>query len=313
MLHLFKRGLQVNSYNEDLISQIAWYYYMENMTQQEISDKIGISRMKIVKLLDVAKKNGIIQFKISDQVSNKLSLSQKLRDMYRLKEAYVVPFSGLSKNLNDSLAQAAAYYLLDKISDNAFINMGYGDTLSKVLNHMATIADNPISVISMTGGVNYYLPNIISSIFKAKLYLLQAPLILSSSSLCEEIKKEKAISDTFRMIKSASISVVGIGSMDSNATIISNGILTKNDFTYLSMKGAVGDILTHFIDKDGNLVKTDIDDRIISTSLETLKSLKNVIGIAGGTHKVKAIRAALLGGYLDSLITDEYTAVELCG
>lgn len=300
------------NYNDDLISQISWYYYMENMTQQEISNKIGISRMKVVKLLDAAKKNGIIQFKIADRLSNKLTLSQNLRKIYNLNEVYVIPSSGDFKNLNDNLAEAGAYYLLDRISDNTYINVGYGDTLSKLLNRMATIADNPISVISLTGGVNYYLPNTVSNIFKAKLHLLQAPLILSSKSLCDEFKKEKSISDIFRMIKSASVTIVGIGGMDENATILSNGILAKNDFTYLSMKGAVGDILTHFIDKDGNPVKTDIDERIISTSLDTLKNLDNVIGIAGGLHKVKAIKASLLGGYLDSLITDEYTAKALC-
>ena len=38
--------------------------------------------------------------------------------------------------------------------------------------------------------------------------------------------------------------------MNNDATIISKwAFLSKNDFTYLTMKGAVGDVLTHFIDK----------------------------------------------------------------
>ena len=74
------------------------------------------------------------------------------------------------------------------------------------------------------------------------------------------------------------------------------------------MKGAVGDMLCHFIDRDGRLVPSDIEDRLISTSLETLRSLDNVIGVAAGENKAEAILAALRGGYLDILITDETTA-----
>ena len=54
-----------------------------------------------------------------------------------------------------------------------------------------------------------------------------------------------------------------------------------------------------------------MEERLFSTPLETLKSLNNVIGISGGPQKVEAIRAALKGGYLDVLITDEETAMQL--
>ena len=115
------------------------------------------------------------------------------------------------------------------------------------------------------------------------------------------------------MVKLSSFSIVGIGAMNPDATILSNGILSQNDFAYLTMKGAVGDILTHFIDKNGVPVVTSIEDRLVSTPLDTLKELNNVIGIAGGEQKVTVIRAALRGGYIDSLITDEDTAKKLIG
>ena len=34
------------NYEDSLIVKTAWYYYIENMTQQKISEKLGISRMK---------------------------------------------------------------------------------------------------------------------------------------------------------------------------------------------------------------------------------------------------------------------------
>ena len=192
-----------------------------------------------------------------------------------------------------------------------YIWVGYGDTPRRVLNHLATIAETPISVVSLTGGVSYYLPNIRSNIFNAKLYLYPAPLLVSSKEMCKAMRNEPPIEEIARMVRLATMTVIGIGAMNDDATIISNGILNQNDFLYLSMQGAVGDILTHFIDKDGKPIHSDVEERLFSTPLETLKSLNNVIGISGGPQKVEAIRAALKGGYLDVLITDEETAMQL--
>ena len=77
------------------------------------------------------------------------------------------------------------------------------------------------------------------------------------------------------------------------------------------MKGAVGDLLSHFIDKDGNPIENNLDNRLLSTPLEDLKKMNNVIGVAGGLNKVDAILAVLKGQYLDVLITDEETAAAL--
>ena len=101
------------------------------------------------------------------------------------------------------------------------------------------------------------------------------------------------------MIRLASMSVVGIGGMDDSATIVKSSILSPSDFRLLGMKGAVGDVICHFIDKDGKLVDTEVDSRLVSVPLSTLKELENVIGVAAGKHKVPAIHAALTGGYLD--------------
>ncbi len=114
-----------------------------------------------------------------------------------------------------------------------------------------------------------------------------------------------------RMIPLSSMSVVGIGNMEGGATIVQNGVLSRQEFDLLRMQGAVGDVLSHFIDKAGNPVSPDMEQRLVSTSLEKLRNLHNVIGVAAGTEKAEAVRAALLGGYLDVLITDEDLAEAL--
>ena len=81
--------------------------------------------------------------------------------------------------------------------------------------------------------------------------------------------------------------------------------------SYLKLQGAVGDILSHFVDKNGEMVSPDLEARLMSTPVDQLKGLENVIGAAGGPGKAEAILAVLRGGYLDVLITDEDTAEQL--
>ncbi len=301
------------NYEDSLIVKTAWYYYIENMTQQKISEKLGISRMKVIKLLEKARQNGVIQFQISQERSHHLQVEQELIRRWQLKDAFVVPAAPDESCLNDTVAKAAAMYINDRLTENTYINIGYGDTLSRVLNHLATVTEAPLSAVSLTGGVSYYLPNTFSSVFNAKLFLYPAPLIVSTKELCSAMQKEPSIQEISRMVNLASMTVISVGGINEDATIIKNGIFNKNDFLYLSMQGAVGDILSHFIDKDGNPIQTDIEDRLLSTSLSTLRTLPNVIGVAAGSSKLKAIRASLKGGYLNTLITDEQTARNLIG
>jgi DNA-binding transcriptional regulator LsrR (DeoR family) len=295
-------------YEEALLVKVAWLYYIGECTQQQIGEYLGIPRLRVNRLLDRARKTGIIQFSIRSGDQSRMEIEQGLIDQFHLKDAFVVPTPADEKNINDFVAQAAAMYINERIDKSSYINMGYGDTTSRILNHLSNITEFPVNVVSLTGGVNYYLPNTCSNIFNARLYLTPAPLLMRNAELVRSIEQEPGVAQIFNMASLAQMSIVGIGGMDEDATIVTNGMLTHNDFLLLSMKGAVGDILCHFIDCNGQPVPSDIEGRLISTPLETLKKLTNTIGVAAGPVKTGAILAALRGGYLDILITDEETA-----
>ena len=299
------------NYEESLMVKAAWYYYFENMTQQAIADRLSISRMRVIKLLENARQNGIIQFRLRSDGVGMMEQSRALMEKYGLKDAFLIPSGDEETTINESIARAGAMYIADRLGDNACINVGYGDTLSRTLNHLATMVETPVTCVSLTGGVSYYLPNTRSNVFNARLFLMPAPLLASSPEMAAAMREESSISEIFQMAELASFTLVGIGSMHDSATVIKSGVLSRNDMFYLRMHNAVGDILCHFFDREGHLLQTPIEDRLISTPLPRLKAMRNVIGLAAGAQKVEAIRAALLGGFLDVLVTDEATATLL--
>ena len=299
-------------YEKNLMIKIVWYYYMENMTQQAIADQLNITRMRVIKLLEKARQTGIVQFRISSSLDFRRDLETRLMEKYHLRDCYTVPTNPNEAGTNDTIASAASIYIADHVRENSYINFGYGDTTSKTIEYLARNLETAVSFVSLTGGVGYYLPKSESNIFNAKLYLIPAPIIMSSAQMADAIKKENSVQEVTNMIRLASMTIIGIGGMDDSATIVKSSILNPSDFRLLAMKGAVGDVICHFIDKDGNLVDTEVDSRLVSVPLNTLKELDNVIGVAAGKHKLSAIHAALTGGYNDILITDEDTAAQLC-
>jgi len=264
--------------------------------------------LRVNRLLDKARKAGIIQFSVREGDSKRMIVERELITQFGLKDAFVVPSPINEQDINESVAQAAAMYIHERLDKSGYINMGYGDTSSRILNHLANICEFPVNVVSLTGGVNYYLPNTRSSIFNAKLYLTPAPLLMASEDIVKAMEQEPSVRQICHMATLAQMSIVGIGGVDSNATLLTNGTLNHSDVLLLSMQGAVGDMLCHFIDKDGNVIQSSLERRLMSTSLEQLKEMNNSIGVAGGNTKAEAILAALKGKYLDVLITDETTA-----
>lgn len=294
-----------------LMLKATWYYYMENYTQQQISQLLGVSRAKVIRLLDEARATGVIRFLFREDDRARMEVERELIGHFGLEDAFVVPTPAHTADLTQSIAQAASVYIADHLRADGFLNIGYGDMTGLILDNLASSRRFDINVASLTGGVSYYLPKVSSEVFAMHLYLVPSPLILSSAELRDQLLMEPTIQDVFRMTSHADMTVVGVGSMDEDATIIRNGILSKTDFALLKMQGAVGDILNHFIDADGNPVGTSIEDRIVSSSLDKLQSMHNVIGAAGGSVKVPAMHAVLTHGYFNVLVTDEQTAKEL--
>ena len=291
-----------------LATKAAWFYYMENYTQHQIAEAMGLSRAKVIRLLEDAKTDGIIQFNFIKDDSTRVSLEKNLIAAYGLNDAFVVPTPLNEAALTHTISRAAALYVSDHLRPGGYLNIGYGDTVSSMLGYLAKEHEDPINVVSMTGGVSYYLPSVSSTAYAMHLFLIPSPLIVSSSEVRDALLGEKSIQEIYAMTEHADMSVVGIGAAVEGATVLRNGIIRESELAILKMQGSVGDVLNHFYDSEGNPITTEIENRTISTDIEKLRTMKNVVGVAGGSEKVAAIKAVLRGGYLNVLVTDSKTA-----
>ncbi len=298
-----------------LLKKIARLYYEEGYTQQEIADNLTISRPQISRLLKRAREEGIVKIDIIDKEEDYSALEVRLAKKFRLNEVIIAP---LQRNIKDSLAVKGSEYLGRILRDHLTISFSWGSTLQKVVEMIEISKVYKIEVIPTMGGMgsrgNSITASEIARRFAEKIkgiyYVIHAPVIVNSKLIKEELLKEEIINEIFKKAKKADFSFVGIGKISPTSTMLREGYLKKEDFQILKGKSVLGDICATFFDKDGNVVETEVNERIIGLDVRELRD-STIVGIGGGPEKKDAILAALRGGFLDVLITDEETGLFL--
>ncbi|HWO98554.1 MAG TPA: sugar-binding transcriptional regulator [Bacillus sp. (in: firmicutes)] len=302
-------------YNENMLIKAAWYYYKENLTQNEIANLLDISRTKVVRLLEKARAEGIVQFQIKGHERNCLSMEKEFKDIFSIRDAFIIPVPLDQTELSNSLSKAAAQYLQNKLQPNDIIGLGWGKAVSRTIDFLSMEPNSNISVVTLTGGVNYYLHNRQSQDGGMEkfqeIHVIPAPFLASTEEMAHIFLTEPSIKEILDLAKLSKYNVVGIGGVYPDATIIQEEKMTINELTFIKQQQAVGDILGQFYDKHGRVLDLPHHNRLIGTPLSTLKELNHVIAVAGGDKKIEAIYGALKGNYIHTMITDEATAAAL--
>ena len=139
---------------------------------------------------------------------------------------------------------------------------------------------------------------------------LPAPGLVDSVEVRQVLWNESSIREV--PFDEITLALVGIGTVEPSPLLASSGnIFSAEELDMLREHGAVGDILYRFFDAEGNPVQTSLADRVTGMDLDQLRKVKRVVGIAGGARKLAAIRGALNGGLINTLITDRFAAERL--
>ena len=311
------------STGEDLLLRVAWFYYKDELTQDEIARRLSVSRASVGRMLDRARKAGLVTINLNADHLNAFEVSRQLRRTFRLAEALVIPDHetevGDHHGLNARLGRGGAQFMSTHLRPGGTLGVGWGETVSQVIASTSFGAVGPIHMVSLTGGVDAYLPAFLSSKSEGEgamgemttATVIPTPIVASTPELAAALKAEPAIQQVLKQACGVDQAIVGVGTPTADATIVEMGYLEAEDVRTLRDHAVVGDILGQFFDASGRVVKLPIHDRRIGIELTDLAQIPKVVGVAGGLHKVDAILGALRGGFLDVLVTNELAALRL--
>ena len=299
-----------------LLVKVAQMYYEEDLSQEEISKNIGLSRPYVSRLLADAKEMGIIQFKVLNPLKGESDLERRIRTKTHLEKVIVSPITQNTSRMHN-LSKKAVEYLEDIVQNGDIIGFSWGTTIFSVTNLLGQKQKYPdIVAAQLCGGISnlehdiycFEIARNFSKAWEAKPYVLTCPAIVSSKRLKEAFLSDSNINKVMSYGYDSNIALMTMGTFGLQSSLYRAGYLNEKEVMSLIEKGAIGDICTHVIDAEGNICDKELDERTMSVPLDVIKKKKIRIGVACGQSKVDSIYAAIKAEIINVLIIDEETA-----
>lgn len=299
---------------------VAKLYYESDMSQQQIAKTLELSRPTVSRLLQYAKDQGFVEIRIHDPEESLAVLEGRLQERFQL-DAVRVAASPLADSAEQkkAMGKAAAEYLASIVKDNDIIGVGWGSTIFEMSNFLPLKPLQNAVVVQLKGGISlnsnktyaYEILNQCSQAFNSQGYYLPLPVMFDTVQVKQIVEQDKFIKKILDLGKQANIAVFTVGPATDMSSIFHLGYYINDREQAYIEENAVGDVVSRFYDVHGNICDESIDARTVGIELKDLKAKDKRILVAGGSHKIKAIRAALQGKFANSLVTDQYTAKAL--
>ena len=306
-----------NLAGEQLRARIAWYYFVAGLTQQEISDRLGIARARVNKIAGQLRSDGSVVIDIRLPLASCVGLEEKLKDVYGLKSAAVVPALDDDEQQRRMLGEAAASILDEMIADGQGISVGWGRTLSATIKQLRSRRLRDSSVVSLMGGLTrgsetntFGVSTELAKTLGADCYYITAPVYCPCVESREFLLQHSGVNEVMERARRSDLSIVSCGDLTSRTPLTAINSVHER-LPQLRKCGAIGEILGTFLDAHGVPVAHELNETVIAMSPSDLKKVPHSILISGGLYKADVIRAILAAGYVNNLVTDEAVAQRL--
>lgn len=302
-----------------LCVRIARLYYESDLTQERIGDQLGLSRVKVQRMLRLAREVGILEIRINSEDKATEALGDALVATLGLRDAMVVPDAATNEGLIAMLAEGAATWLSAALRPHMRVGLGLGRTVSRIPDMFriqgsidCTFTEIEGAAPDTTAGfAAYNVTSRMAAIAGARAEFIRAPTFVSDRDLRDRLLREPSIALALDRARQADIILQSVGPVSESALLHIHGVLTAEDLDELRSRGAVGDALGHYFNRSGSHVPFRTDEMHVGLTLEDLTKLPVSALVAGGPEKLMTVRAALEGGYFNVLITDATTAQAL--
>lgn len=305
-----------------LMVEVATLYYNAGLTQEEIAKELHITRQRVNRLLKEARAIGIVQVNVINPLKSFEHLRRTLISLYNLKDAEISVLSDdLAPRFASELDRAGATAVARHLKDDSVVGVGWGTAVYEFVQafkaHGLVAGGTVIPLIGGLGAMDppfqiNWLATQLAKRLNAALQPLHAPYLVERPEIKEALLSDAVISGTLKLWSRLDVAIVGIGVGISRSPLLHTPYFANSHVLELERAGIVGDVCSRFFDGDGRFYDWEINDRLIAITPEQLHRCPLVVAIAGGGGKLRAIQAALKGGYIDILVTDYLTAERLC-
>jgi DNA-binding transcriptional regulator LsrR (DeoR family) len=303
----------------NLAIRAAWLHYVGKLTQADVAKRMGVTSVKAHRLITRAMQEGAVRIAVEGPIAECAEQELALSDRFGLAACEVVPCVSDDAMPFRELALAGAAFLQREIENNQdmLIGLGHGRTLSATVVELPALPARGVRFVSLLGGLTrnfaanpHDVMHHLAAKTGAEAYIMPVPFFANSVEDREVLMNQRGVKEVLRMASESSLKFVGIGTSEPSAQLVSSGMVARDEIRQVKSQGAVGELLGHFFNAQGEPLETSLTARTLSISLSDMQRSR-IVAVAGGLEKTRAIRSIIRSGLISGLITDERTASAL--
>lgn len=323
--------------DERFLRKIAYLYYQDGHSQENIADMESCSRQTVGKALQKARERGVVRISIVPDLRTGYlrNLSREVRVQLGLEDLILVAGRNLDTiaaedrldDVGTEIATAAAEYLDQLLTDEDILAVSGGKTFMRnLVRYIKPTKLLPqLQVVATIGFVesrtNYGDANLIAfdlaEAYGASHVWFPCPAFLPDKEQVQSTRKLPIIKEGYNLMNQASVVVTSLFTPHADDKLIMRRILSPEQLEAIEPYQPVVDINHWVFDESGRCINELLDPPPYYLSGLEIPRLKDkiqrgnakVILVAGGSARyIPAIRAALKAGLANILVTDHVTA-----
>ena len=295
---------------------VAKMYYEQGLTQQEIAEKVFLSRSHVSRMLKEARALGIVEIIIRSPFENHVSLEISLAERFGMEKILVAytENTGPREEFN-SVCSMGASYLNSILTNRSVLAVSKGKTVAATIGALKPSKTLPdMRFVQLAGSMESINPDIdemfilqrVAALYGCDCKRLLVPYLLDDEESKALICRHSATREVLRCHKDVNTFISGVDTM-----LYWAERMDEKDVHPLMNQGAVGCMWGYFFDINGNIIDTPLYNRMIIPDRSIFQSAQTRICIASDRFKDKAILGALRGGMCNVLITNSKIASQI--
>ena len=311
-----------NSSKKLIEIQIAKLYFLEKLSQEEISAKVHMSRSNVSRIISKCINSGLVRIEIRDPTTLYPEVALRLQSKFNLDNVIIGrSVSGIDFfNIPDTIPYLTTAFLNQILKPNTLVGVTPGKNISDIVTCFTNTANVKADVIQMTGFTSCtcdiysvaYIVTTLASKLNGEAFLLPAPLMVSDARTKAVLMSNVAIAPVMQQYNNIQVSLMEISDLRVHISpTFKNPWLSKSDALQLKDLQAISQVCGHYFDQEGSSCDAGIINKMLGIDTCTLKKIPISIGIASGEQMCLSTLSAIRAGIVHNLIIDATLAYRL--
>jgi DNA-binding transcriptional regulator LsrR (DeoR family) len=289
-------------------------YYYDDASKVQIAQELGISRFQVARLLQEARRSGLVRIEIGSPGHIDAELSDKITERFGIRRAIVVGSHPTSAQATFDLVGAALAAELERsVTEGATVGLAWSRAAPAMARELRRL--ERCTVVQLSGAIyppaglpgSVEVTRDVAAAGGGTAYILYAPLVVPDVETAAGLRRQPEIATALAQSDDLDIAVLSVGAWLAGGSAVYE-LLNEHERESLSSLGIRGEVSGRLFGEDGSPIPNPLDQRVVGASLDQLLGARMIITTASGAQRRDATISVIRAGLAHTLIVDDALA-----